>query len=414
MRAKFLLMAATAATCVHSFAVAGDWTVTILEVQEEQGFPRVNSVWGDRQAGSIDPGLQQPMIWLGAPGTGFQAVQPPSSSGVQINALTQTTAVGDGYVSDLGGYVVFVWNQDGTSFNVIQPPSGFIAAFATGAGGNQQVGSVEDFNIGRMEPALWMGSTESFVSLLPTGFESGRASSTDGVQQVGEVQAAPEYFDNAALWSGSAASFINLHPGGPWLFSGAYGVSQGVQVGYVSDDNSSYAVGWHGTAASMFFLHPFHVPSAIGSEATSIDGTVVCGSTEVMGAEFTEDRAAVWTSLDPMSYVNLHELLGPGYYQSEATDVWVGDDGVIKVVGNASLDVTFQDVAVLWTLDTRGSTCASCPADYDDNGGVDGGDLAAFFTDFEAGEGCADVDANGGVDGGDLAFFFELFEAGGC
>lgn len=58
--------------------------------------------------------------------------------------------------------------------------------------------------------------------------------------------------------------------------------------------------------------------------------------------------------------------------------------------------------------------CPACAADYDDNGGVDGGDLAAFFADFENGETCADVDGNGGVDGGDLATFFQVFEDGGC
>lgn len=58
--------------------------------------------------------------------------------------------------------------------------------------------------------------------------------------------------------------------------------------------------------------------------------------------------------------------------------------------------------------------CPVCAADYDENGGVDGGDLAAFFVDFEAGETCADVDVNGGVDGGDLAAFFQVFESGGC
>ena len=60
------------------------------------------------------------------------------------------------------------------------------------------------------------------------------------------------------------------------------------------------------------------------------------------------------------------------------------------------------------------SSCPSCAADYDGNGGVDGGDLASFFADFEQGAECADVDGNGGVDGGDLATFFGLFEAGGC
>jgi len=65
-------------------------------------------------------------------------------------------------------------------------------------------------------------------------------------------------------------------------------------------------------------------------------------------------------------------------------------------------------------LSGLGSTCPPCAADYDNNGGVDGGDLAAFFADFETGAQCADVDQNGGVDGGDLAFFFLVFEQGGC
>ena len=58
--------------------------------------------------------------------------------------------------------------------------------------------------------------------------------------------------------------------------------------------------------------------------------------------------------------------------------------------------------------------CPACAADYDGNGGVDGGDLAAFFSDFESGATCADVDLNGGIDGGDLAYFFTTFEQGGC
>lgn len=54
-----------------------------------------------------------------------------------------------------------------------------------------------------------------------------------------------------------------------------------------------------------------------------------------------------------------------------------------------------------------------CLADIDQNGGIDGGDLGAFFALFEAGDSDADLDFNGGVDGGDLAVFFEHFE-GGC
>lgn len=61
-----------------------------------------------------------------------------------------------------------------------------------------------------------------------------------------------------------------------------------------------------------------------------------------------------------------------------------------------------------------GGACAACPADYDQDGGVTGGDVAAFIPDFEQGETCADVDGDGGVTGGDLATFFQFFEAGGC
>jgi hypothetical protein len=70
-------------------------------------------------------------------------------------------------------------------------------------------------------------------------------------------------------------------------------------------------------------------------------------------------------------------------------------------------DVTQEDC-------DNSNPCPPCAADYDNNGGVDGGDLGAFFIDFESGAACADVDQNGGVDGGDLGFFFTVFEAGGC
>lgn len=53
-----------------------------------------------------------------------------------------------------------------------------------------------------------------------------------------------------------------------------------------------------------------------------------------------------------------------------------------------------------------------CVADYDLNGGVDGADIGAFFSDFEQGLAEADVDGSGGIDGGDLALFFERFEQG--
>lgn len=58
--------------------------------------------------------------------------------------------------------------------------------------------------------------------------------------------------------------------------------------------------------------------------------------------------------------------------------------------------------------------CPPCEADFDNNGGVDGGDVEAFFPAWEVNEPCADVNFDGGVDGQDVEFFFVAWEAGGC
>jgi len=68
-----------------------------------------------------------------------------------------------------------------------------------------------------------------------------------------------------------------------------------------------------------------------------------------------------------------------------------------------------------WAFQSNtGPTCPACPADFDQDGGVTGGDVAAFFTDFEQGLPCADTDLDGGVTGSDIAAFFAAFQAGGC
>ncbi len=51
-----------------------------------------------------------------------------------------------------------------------------------------------------------------------------------------------------------------------------------------------------------------------------------------------------------------------------------------------------------------------CPADWDQSGGVDGDDIGAFFTDWQAGN--ADIDQSGGTDGDDITVFFNHWQAG--
>jgi len=55
-----------------------------------------------------------------------------------------------------------------------------------------------------------------------------------------------------------------------------------------------------------------------------------------------------------------------------------------------------------------------CPADYNQDGGIDGADVEVFFDEWSQGNNAADVNYDGGVDGSDVDYFFQLWSAGGC
>ncbi|MBS0195944.1 MAG: hypothetical protein JSR77_04225 [Planctomycetes bacterium] len=58
--------------------------------------------------------------------------------------------------------------------------------------------------------------------------------------------------------------------------------------------------------------------------------------------------------------------------------------------------------------------CLACPADFNQDGGIDGADVSFFFDRWEVGNCDADVNADGGTDGADVDAFFAAWEAGGC
>lgn len=67
-----------------------------------------------------------------------------------------------------------------------------------------------------------------------------------------------------------------------------------------------------------------------------------------------------------------------------------------------------------WAGIGSGTPGCPCAADYNDDGGITGEDVEAFFIDFENGAGCSDVNQDGGIDGSDVESFFIVFENGGC
>ncbi len=162
--------------------------------------------------------------------------------------------------------------------------------------------------------------------------------------------------------------------------------------------------------------------SATACRGTSTDFAVTAQG-GLPGAGFTyqwqiEDESApgAWTDLTD----------GP---------VTVGGTEVGSVTGSAATEMNFQSEAeaigfsqhrfrVVVTNTCGGTTsiaavlsicaCLACPADFNQDGGIDGADVDAFFSDWEAGRCDADVNADGGIDGADVDTFFAAWEAGGC
>ena len=79
--------------------------------------------------------------------------------------------------------------------------------------------------------------------------------------------------------------------------------------------------------------------------------------------------------------------------------------------GFTNFDIQVDNIHIGQPL---GGGCASCPADYNQDGGVDGADVEAFFTDWQDSVGCADTNQDGGIDGSDVEAFFSAWQAGGC
>ena len=94
----------------------------------------------------------------------------------------------------------------------------------------------------------------------------------------------------------------------------------------------------------------------------------------------------------------------------------VNEDGLFNDPTAVGGDVNSVDEAYNVVLYVGNVTplAPPCPADYNQDGGVDGGDVEAFFFDWESGSSNADVNFDGGVDGGDLEVFFNAWSNGGC
>lgn len=63
---------------------------------------------------------------------------------------------------------------------------------------------------------------------------------------------------------------------------------------------------------------------------------------------------------------------------------------------------------------TSGALLTVCAADFNCDGGVDGGDVETFFAAWASSTDSSDINSDGGVDGGDVAAYFTEWARGGC
>jgi hypothetical protein len=146
----------------------------------------------------------------------------------------------------------------------------------------------------------------------------------------------------------------------------------------------------------------------------------------VAGSDATSYQWQIESPVGSNSYVN---ITGPSFTEA-ATGL------IIDVAGATTSQLAVSNVRlgthpnVLKFLSRAINSCGStnsqpaqytindctptCYADFNQDGGIDGGDVSAFFQAWEAGDGSADVNQDGGVDGADIATFFVAWEAGSC
>ncbi len=112
----------------------------------------------------------------------------------------------------------------------------------------------------------------------------------------------------------------------------------------------------------------------------------------------------------------LGEPADDGFYvltlQLFSTSTLIAPSNDIYIIFNQNMPRTAEQEVVTYV--TSLITPPPCPADFNGDGGVDGGDVESFFVAWSASEPSADVNIDGGVDGADVESFFLAWAAGGC
>jgi hypothetical protein len=185
----------------------------------------------------------------------------------------------------------------------------------------------------------------------------------------------------------------------------------GGHITHAGGQPSPYLARYRASAGPSITEHPLPIDACIGTDAVLQAAHDQTAGFEVRwrrNREPLEEGIALANGTVPVGVATTTLTL---------QGVQPGDEGEFDFVVTTLCGSAISDRVQVGVLDAGNDTCRrcpACPADYDQDGGVTGSDIGAFFVDFEQGEACADVDLDGGVTGADIGAFFLAYEAGGC
>jgi hypothetical protein len=231
-------------------------------------------------------------------------------------------------------------------------------------------------------------------SFLGVGTTCVTRSETDAFRALGTPVAIP---DSSTSGPGTAQATITIGPGNGTIRD--LRVAVGLTHAYASDLTGILAKN-DGSGSVILFVREGGAPNLGGVYTFADNGLTRLGGTGLSGANDVIPSGVYYPA------TAMSDLNGLPY-----EGVWT-----LTVTDNSALDVgrieSFAFVSIVETSNCP--SCAPCAADYNQDGGVDGADIASFFPDWTNAADCADVNADGGVDGGDIESFFVVWQRGGC
>lgn len=325
---------------------------------------------------------------LNANGAGFPGTQGPGAG--QNSNTGSTGAAGGGYGGRGGNANAF---QGGLPYGSESQP------FQMGSGGGSFVGNAAGAGGGAFQLEV-VGTLDVLGTISANGEQPGNPS---GAGSGGGLMI------TAGMVSGSGLITANGGAGG----SGSWGPGGGGRIAiyscnrFIPSDNiRANGAGGSATAGSIFFGS-----SSVVITQNPIGGPVPSGGFYQMGVIATGDGSLAYQwrrRVADGEFIALTEGQDEVFFGVTTDTLFIQGVGC---AGGGDYDCLVCDGC--GCIPSEIATLEIDPTgDYNDDGGIDGSDVDAFFFDWERGLAGADVNQDGGIDGGDVEFFFARWEAG--